>query len=162
MSEIAEASEQQTLGVDQVNVVIQKMSRLTQESASNAEESASGAEELSGQSEELKGMVYAFRLTNRIGANTQPSEKPAQERSTKTRVPARKKPAMDYKGLPGKLGREPFPVHCSPSGATHSVWRHESGGLPGLLGQIMVKDITAVQGFVIQGLKLCDRIPINL
>jgi methyl-accepting chemotaxis protein len=67
MTEIAEASEQQTLGVDQVNVVIQKMNRITQQIAANAEESASGSEELSGQSEELKSMVYAFRLSNKIG-----------------------------------------------------------------------------------------------
>lgn len=66
MAEIAEASEQQTMGVDQVNIVIQKMSRITQAIASNAEESASGAEELSGQSQELKSMVCAFRLTQKI------------------------------------------------------------------------------------------------
>lgn len=71
MTEIAEASEQQTLGVDQVNVVIQKMNRITQQIAANAEESASGSEELSGQSEELKSMVYAFRLSNKIAAADQ-------------------------------------------------------------------------------------------
>jgi methyl-accepting chemotaxis protein len=66
MAEIAEASEQQTTGVDQVNVVLQRMNTITQQIAANAEESAAGAEELSEQSEELKSMVRAFRLSNEI------------------------------------------------------------------------------------------------
>jgi methyl-accepting chemotaxis protein len=67
MSEIAEASEQQTLGVDQVNNVIGRMSLVTQQIASNAEESAGGAEELSKQADDLKEMVYRFRLSARNG-----------------------------------------------------------------------------------------------
>jgi methyl-accepting chemotaxis protein len=64
MAEIAEASEQQTHGVEQVNGVINQMNIVTQQVAANAEESASGAEELSGQAEELKSMVHAFSLSN--------------------------------------------------------------------------------------------------
>jgi methyl-accepting chemotaxis protein len=67
MAEIAEASEQQTLGVDQVNNVIGRMSLVTQQIASNAEESAGGAEELSSQADDLKAMVYKFRLSGRNG-----------------------------------------------------------------------------------------------
>jgi methyl-accepting chemotaxis protein len=68
MAEIAEASEQQTHGVEQVNSVINQMNVVTQEVAANAEESAAGAEELSGQAEELKGMVRAFRLSSKTNA----------------------------------------------------------------------------------------------
>jgi methyl-accepting chemotaxis protein len=67
MAEIAEASEQQTLGVDQVNTVIGRMSLVTQQIASNAEESASGAEELSKQADDFKTMVYRFRLSGKNG-----------------------------------------------------------------------------------------------
>jgi methyl-accepting chemotaxis protein len=71
MAEIAEASEQQTQGIEQVNAVIDQMSVITQEVAANSEESASGAEELSGQAKELKGMVRAFRLSsNAAGAKS--------------------------------------------------------------------------------------------
>jgi methyl-accepting chemotaxis protein len=71
MAEIAEASEQQTQGVEQVNTVISKMSLITQQIASNAEESASSAEELSGQAEELKSMVHAFRLSDAAASHSQ-------------------------------------------------------------------------------------------
>jgi methyl-accepting chemotaxis protein len=71
MSEIAEASEQQTHGVEQVNSVINQMNIVTQQVAANAEESASGAEELSGQAEELKSMVRAFRLSSKTPAKSQ-------------------------------------------------------------------------------------------
>jgi methyl-accepting chemotaxis protein len=64
MVEIAEASEQQTLGIEQANAVINQMNLMTQEVAANAEESASGAEELSGQADELKSMVHEFRLSS--------------------------------------------------------------------------------------------------
>jgi methyl-accepting chemotaxis protein len=67
MAEIADASEQQTLGVAQTNSVINQMNIITQQVAAYAEESASGAEELSGQADELKGMVHAFRLSNNVG-----------------------------------------------------------------------------------------------
>jgi len=73
MAEIAEASEQQTHGVEQVNTVINQMNIVTQEVAANAEESASGAEELSGQAEELKGMVHTFRLSNAVSAGSRPA-----------------------------------------------------------------------------------------
>jgi methyl-accepting chemotaxis protein len=93
MAEIAEASEQQTLGVDQVNNVIGRMSLITQQIASNAEESASGAEELSGQAEELKSMVYKFHLSgNGARGVTAPS-------SASTRMPSA---SPSSKGVQGR------------------------------------------------------------
>ncbi len=72
MAEIAEASEQQTHSVEQVNTVINQMNMVTQQVAANAEESASGAEELSSQAEELKRMVSAFRLSGNATAGPKP------------------------------------------------------------------------------------------
>jgi methyl-accepting chemotaxis protein len=62
-AEIAAASSEQARGVDQVNVAVAQMNKITQQNAANSEESASAAEELASQSEELMGMVGTFVLT---------------------------------------------------------------------------------------------------
>lgn len=54
---IAQASEEQAQGVDQVNSAVSQMDKVTQQNASGAEESASAAEELSAQAEATKSMV---------------------------------------------------------------------------------------------------------
>ena len=91
MAEIAEASEQQTHGVEQVNTVINQMNIVTQEVAANAEESASGAEELSGQAEDLKGMVHAFQLSNAMSAGWRPATA-AQQKAFANRAPVARPP----------------------------------------------------------------------
>jgi methyl-accepting chemotaxis protein len=68
MAEIASATEQQSMGVDQVTNVITQMTQVTQQVAANAEESASGAEELSSQAEEMRSMVNAFRLSDQANS----------------------------------------------------------------------------------------------
>jgi methyl-accepting chemotaxis protein len=62
--EIAAASQEQALGIDQVNKSVAQMDTVTQQNAANSEESASAAEELSSQAEELQSMVAQFVLTN--------------------------------------------------------------------------------------------------
>lgn len=84
MDEIADSSEQQTKGVEQVNGVIAQMNVLTQEVAANAEESASRAEELSSQAEELRSMVRAFTLSTSVNegaAAPKPVRSPALSRN---------------------------------------------------------------------------------
>jgi methyl-accepting chemotaxis protein len=57
ISGIARASNEQAQGVEQVNVAVSQMDKVTQQNAANAEESASAAEELSAQANTLKGVV---------------------------------------------------------------------------------------------------------
>jgi methyl-accepting chemotaxis protein len=64
IAEIAAASQEQTKGIDQVNVAVADMNKVTQQNAANSEESASAAEELNSQAEELAGMVGTFALSN--------------------------------------------------------------------------------------------------
>lgn len=64
VSEIAAASQEQSQGIDQVNVAMAQMDKVTQQNAANAEESASASEELSAQSEGLQNMASEFKLTN--------------------------------------------------------------------------------------------------
>lgn len=57
MAEITSACNEQAQGVEQVNIAVGQMDKITQQNASNAEESASAAEELSAQAEHLNDMV---------------------------------------------------------------------------------------------------------
>ncbi|HEY3265752.1 MAG TPA: hypothetical protein VGM37_02410, partial [Armatimonadota bacterium] len=89
MAEIAAASDQQTQGIDQVNVAVSQMDSLTQANAANSEESASAAEELSSQAEEMQSMAAAFRLSNESKHASRPAMKrPAARKPVGGRVPA--------------------------------------------------------------------------
>jgi len=57
VAEIAQASKEQSNGIDQVNLAIFEMDKVVQQNAANAEESASAAEEMSAQAEQLKEYV---------------------------------------------------------------------------------------------------------
>ena len=57
VAEIAQASKEQSNGIDQVNIAITEMDKVVQQNAANAEESASAAEEMSAQAEQLKEYV---------------------------------------------------------------------------------------------------------
>jgi methyl-accepting chemotaxis protein len=63
IGEIAAASKEQSQGIEQVNVAVTQMDKLTQQNAANSEESASASEELSSQAQELQAMVAQFALS---------------------------------------------------------------------------------------------------
>ena len=54
---VASASREQSQGIDQVNLAVGQMDKVTQSNAASAEESASAAQELNGQAEAMKGSV---------------------------------------------------------------------------------------------------------
>ncbi len=62
VSEISEASKEQSEGIDQVNLAITKMDKIVQQNAVNAEESASASEEMSAQAEQLKNYIFELLL----------------------------------------------------------------------------------------------------
>lgn len=62
MDEIAAASQEQSLGMEQVNKSIAQVTVVTQQNAANAEESASAAEELNAQSENMKQIVEELSM----------------------------------------------------------------------------------------------------
>ena len=57
VSEIAAASKEQALGIEQVNTGVTEMDKVVQQNAANAEESASASEELSSQAQALRSLV---------------------------------------------------------------------------------------------------------
>ncbi len=57
VAEIAEASNEQSRGIEQVNIAISEMDKVVQQNAANAEESASASEEMNAQAGQLKEYV---------------------------------------------------------------------------------------------------------
>jgi len=57
VSEIAEASKEQSSGIEQVNIAITEMDKVVQQNAANAEESASASEEMNAQADQLRDYV---------------------------------------------------------------------------------------------------------
>ncbi len=78
IAEIAAASNEQALGIEQVNIAVAQMNQVTQSNASSSEESASAAEELSGQAGELTKMVNEFSLSAESGGRRQTSHNAAK------------------------------------------------------------------------------------
>jgi mannitol/fructose-specific phosphotransferase system IIA component len=61
VAEVSAASDEQAQGIDQVNVAVSQMDRVTQSNASNAEESASASEELASTAEEVASQAEAMQ-----------------------------------------------------------------------------------------------------
>jgi methyl-accepting chemotaxis protein len=57
VNEIAASSQEQAKGIDQVNVAVAQMDKVTQSNAANAEESASASEELNAQAQSMNEIV---------------------------------------------------------------------------------------------------------
>jgi methyl-accepting chemotaxis protein len=61
VTEVANASREQTKGITQINVAVGQMDKVTQSNAANAEESAAAAQELNGQAELMKQAVNELK-----------------------------------------------------------------------------------------------------
>ncbi len=68
VAEIAAASTEQAQGIEQVNIAVTEMDKVTQQNAATAEESASASEELNAQAEQMKGMIN--ELVAIVGGST--------------------------------------------------------------------------------------------
>ena len=64
ITEIAEASEAQSLGISQVNTGIDQVAQVVQQNSATAEESAAASEEMSGQSDALQQLIAQFKLSD--------------------------------------------------------------------------------------------------
>jgi len=67
IAEIAAASNEQSTGIEQVNIAVSQMNKVTQSNAANSEKSAGAAEELNCQAEELAHLVGTFKLSAGTG-----------------------------------------------------------------------------------------------
>jgi methyl-accepting chemotaxis protein len=66
---IADASEEQSAGITQVNQAISQMDQGTQQNAALVEEAAAAAQALQGQAEKLESVVAVFKLEGRVPAS---------------------------------------------------------------------------------------------
>ena len=89
VSEIAAASAEQAQGIDQVNITMAQMDKVTQGNAANAEESASAAEELSAQSEQMDSIVQELAALVNSSSHT-------PTKSVRTDKPARKNIGLSH------------------------------------------------------------------
>ena len=62
LEEVAEATREQRLGIDQITQGLEQVDQVTQANTAEAEESAAASEELSGQASELNRIVKMFRI----------------------------------------------------------------------------------------------------
>jgi methyl-accepting chemotaxis protein len=101
MSEIANASQEQSAGIEQVNLSIIEMDSMTQQNAALVEQAAAAAQSLQDQASELAHVVSIFKLVDGEEAYVaaQPAmaapvaAKPAQLPAARPARPALKKPA---------------------------------------------------------------------
>jgi methyl-accepting chemotaxis protein len=57
VGEIAAASREQALGIEQINNAVAEMNRVTQQNSATAEDSASASEEMASQAAQMRGLV---------------------------------------------------------------------------------------------------------
>jgi len=67
VQEIAAASEEQTVGVDQVNSAMSQLNQITQQNASASEELAATSEEMSSQAANLQQIMDFFKVGRESG-----------------------------------------------------------------------------------------------
>jgi len=74
VTEIAQASEAQSLGISHINTGIDQVAQVVQQNSATAEESAAASEEMSGQSDMLQHLIGQFKLKDDgAGFKTLPS-----------------------------------------------------------------------------------------
>ena len=108
VAEIANASKEQTDGIEQVNTAVSQMDKVTQSNAGSAEETAAAAEELSAQSVVLQDSV-ATLLALVDGANR--STGPAATHAAQPGKTAGHKTAKSAAAAPSDIVRHPSTRH---------------------------------------------------
>jgi methyl-accepting chemotaxis protein-1 (serine sensor receptor) len=63
MNEIAAASAEQSVGIDQVNLAVAQMDEVTQQNAALVEEASAAAQSMTGQARALREAVAVFKVT---------------------------------------------------------------------------------------------------
>jgi methyl-accepting chemotaxis protein len=109
VGEIAAASSEQSVGVDQVNTAISQMDQVTQSNSAQTEELSSTAQNLSGQAGRVLELVSTFTLGNGRPANGA-GGRPSSQRGTRPSPPLGLRPAAlgprSGAGKPAPNGRK--------------------------------------------------------
>ena len=120
VSEIASASQEQSQGVNQVNIAISQMNKVTQSNAANSEESASASDDLYAQAQAIKDSVKS--LQQLVGV-----EKAIQKSTTPTVCKTRARHASVPPSFPApNPGNLPGTVHSRNGGEFQHCGRQTS------------------------------------
>jgi methyl-accepting chemotaxis protein len=113
VSEIAIASTEQNKGIEQVNLAVNEMDKVTQSNAAGAEESASASGQMNVQAEQMKEMVNELvTLVGNIGNGAGDGNVLARKTS---RAPThRRVPAVPAKRARGKALQHPKAMEVRP------------------------------------------------
>jgi methyl-accepting chemotaxis protein len=115
VAEVAVASQEQNQGIEQLNVAVSQMDKVTQANAASAEESASAAEELRAQAEGMKETMG--QLQTLVGASASLAAASPKPRPPQPEVPVKHPPARPVKTLANGTPREtPHPGTSDASG----------------------------------------------
>ena len=122
MSEIANASAEQSAGIEQVNLSIIEMDGMTQQNAALVEEAAAAAQSLQDQASELARVVSIFKLSEGEQYQVEaPVPAPAAGTAVAVRPAAAKRPAP---ALKKPAARKP----AAPAAATPAAKQDEAQG----------------------------------
>jgi methyl-accepting chemotaxis protein len=105
IAEIAAASQEQSLGIDQVNRAVTQMDQVVQQAAAQTEELSSTAQALSSQAAQLQALVGRFRLTDTTTLAGMAEVAPSERFGFQRALPG-------VKPLPPPSGREPRGLKC--------------------------------------------------
>ncbi|MBS4016651.1 methyl-accepting chemotaxis protein [Azonexus hydrophilus] len=101
VTDIAEASREQSAGIEQVSLAVSQMDEVTQQNAALVEEAAAAAESLEEQAESMARAVAVFKLAESRKPGLPPPSAPAIERR-----PASSQPREKMRSLPASLDDE--------------------------------------------------------
>ena len=95
---ITTASQEQSMGIDQVNQAMAQIDRVTQQNAALVEEAAASAESLQDQASRLVSAIVAFKLDDAPATPAAPADAaPAVEPPAAADKPVERKPAVERK-----------------------------------------------------------------
>jgi len=121
MSEIANASQEQSAGIEQVNLSIIEMDSMTQQNAALVEESAAAAQSLQDQASELSRVVSIFKLVEGEERVAAPVFTPAPKAVVKP-ITAARAPVKKLAAKPAAAIAKPKKVVNAPSSTGADEW----------------------------------------
>jgi methyl-accepting chemotaxis protein len=123
MSEIANASQEQSAGIEQVNVSIIEMDSMTQQNAALVEEAAAAAQSLQDQAAELSRVVSIFKLVEGEERVTAPVYQPAAKAAVVKPIAAARAPVKKLASSPAPApAAKPKKVASAASTAASDEW----------------------------------------
>jgi len=123
MSEIANASQEQSAGIEQVNVSIIEMDSMTQQNAALVEEAAAAAQSLQDQAAELSRVVSIFKLVEGEERVTAPVYQPAAKAAVVKPIAAARAPVKKLASSPAPApAAKPKKVASAANTAASDEW----------------------------------------